>query len=178
MGLIPGLGTSACHRWGKKKSVFFLLVYILWRVKNWETLSRVHLQISPQACPQWSLFGHIKPSMISGSNQSGFGNNSRLPMTNILPLFIKDPLSLFGLGWDSWLWCSMRLHFPCSMDGREVTFLRVLLMPEATKMVCQPRTTSCVEPSHSCHFPNPFLHFGKAATPFYFQHSKEFISRP
>lgn len=69
------------------------MVYILSRVQNCETWPRVYLQVSPQACPQWTLFEHTaKPSVISGSNLSGFGSNHRLPMTLSFHLFIKDPL--------------------------------------------------------------------------------------
>lgn len=60
-----------------------------------ETLSRVHLQVPttpPQGCPQWTLFGYIlKPTVISGSKQRGFGNYPSLPMT---PLLHKRPTFL------------------------------------------------------------------------------------
>lgn len=74
---------SCCQGSGAYISIIFFIVYILSRAQNCEPLPRVCLQVSPRrACPQWTLFEHIvKLSVISGSNQSGFGSNRSLPMT-------------------------------------------------------------------------------------------------
>lgn len=41
-------------------------------------------------------------------------------------------------------------------------------MPEATKMACQPRATSCVELSHSASFSESFFSFRKSNPSFLF----------
>lgn len=63
----------------------------------------------------------------------------------------------------------MLSHFPRSRHGREITFLRPTLMPEANKDGHQPRATSRVEPSHSVPFSKSFSLFRKSSHSFLFQ---------
>lgn len=82
-----------------KYQLSFSLFIQLLRIKNCDTLSQAYLQVSPQTSPQWTLYGDIvKPSVISGSNQSGFGSDPSLPSLSTphkRPTFSVWPLLRF-----------------------------------------------------------------------------------